>query len=181
MVHIRLFIALNFKNEVKTQIKEIINKVKSNSIQGKFVNGEHIHLTLEFLGEIQNYRLNLIKEVMNQLEFEPFKFRLTKAGYFKRQEGNIYWLGIEKNDTLFEMQKRLHQSLMDKGFELEDREYKPHITLGRKVVLKDSFNIDELGDIIRKIDIDIGKVDLMKSEFINGNPKYSVIYSKPLF
>lgn len=180
MVHIRLFIALNFKNEVKTQINEIINKVKSNSIQGKFVNEEHIHLTLEFLGEIQNNRLNLIKEIMDQLEFESFAFRLTKAGYFKRQEGNIYWLGIERNNTLFGIQKKLHQSLLDKGFEVEDREYKPHITLGRKVKLKDSFNTDELSDIIRKIEIDINKVDLMKSEFINGNLKYSVIYSRSL-
>jgi len=176
-----LFIALNFKNEAKTRINEIIKKVKSNSIQGKFVNEEHIHLTLEFLGEIQNNRLNLIKEVMNQLEFESFAFRLTKIGYFKRPEGNIYWLGIEDNDTLFQIHKKLYQNLMDKGFELEEREYKPHITLGRKVKLNDSFNTNELDDIIRNIDIDIDKVDLMKSELLNGKLKYSVVYSKPLF
>jgi len=176
----RLFISLNFKDEVKDQINEIINRVKSNSIQGKFVNEEHIHLTLEFLGEIEKNRLSLIKQIMDELEFRAFTLSLSKVGYFKRPEGNIYWLGVENNDTLFSMQKQLHQSLVDKGFELEDREYKPHITLGRKVRLKESFNSNEVSDILKKIKIDIDKVDLMKSEFINGKLIHSLIYSKPL-
>lgn len=176
----RLFIALNFNNGVKAQINEIISKVKSNCVQGKFVKEEHIHLTVEFLGEVQNNRLDLIKEIMDELEFNTFTFSLSKVGYFKRHEGNIYWLGIKDNDTLFKIQKKLHQSLLDKGFELEDREYKPHITIGRKVKLKDSFNTKELDDIVGKIKIDINKVDLMKSEFKNGNLIHSLVYSRQL-
>jgi 2'-5' RNA ligase len=175
---IRLFIALNFSNGVKAQINEIISKVKSNSVQGKFVNEEHMHLTVEFLGEIQNNRVNLIKEIMDKLEFGPFTLSLTKVGYFKRPEGNIYWLGLKDNDTLLNIQKKLHQSLIDNGFELEDRKYKPHITLGRKVILKDNFNTDELNGFIEKIEISINKVDLMKSESINGKLIHSLVYSK---
>lgn len=154
--------------------------VKSNSIQGKFVNEEHIHLTVEFLGEIQNNRLGLIKGIMDELEFGIFTIPLTKIGYFKRGVGNIYWLGIEENDTLFHINNKLHQSLINKGFELEDREYKPHITIGRKVKLKGSFHTNELDDIVRKIELDINKVDLMKSEFVNGKLIHSVVYSKHL-
>lgn len=180
MIKIRLFIALNFKIEVKAKINEVINKVKSNSIQGKFVDQEHIHLTLEFLGEIQNNRLDLIKEIMNELEFDAFTLNLTNMGFFKKSEGNIYWLGIEDNDTLFNIYNKLHQSLIYKGFELEDREYKPHITIGRKVKLKDSFNPNELEDYVGKIKININKVDLMKSEFSNGKLIHSVVFSRPL-
>lgn len=180
MIIIKLFIALNFKNEVKAQISEIINKVKSNSIQGKFVDNEHIHLTVEFLGEIQNNRLDLIKKIMDELEFDEFIFSLTTVGYFKRNEGNIYWLGIDDNDTLYKINNKLHQSLIDKDFELEDREYKPHITIGREVKLKDSFNTNELDDIVKNIKININKVDLMKSEFITGKLIHSIVYSKHL-
>lgn len=77
--------------------------------------------------------MDWLKAIMDELEFEAFTLSLTKVGYFKRREGNIYWLGVEGNETLFNMQKKLHQSLIDKGFELEDREYRPHITLGRCV------------------------------------------------
>lgn len=117
---------------------------------------------------------------MNELEFEAFTFSLTNIGYFKRREGNIYWLGIEENDTLFNLNNKLHQSLINNGFELEDRDYKPHITIGRKVKLKDSFNPIELNDIVRKLKIDINKVDLMKSEFINGKLIHSIAYTKML-
>lgn len=43
----RLFIALNLSNEVKNQVKEIKNILKANSSQGKFVNEEHMHITIE--------------------------------------------------------------------------------------------------------------------------------------
>lgn len=118
--------------------------------------------------------------MMDELESGAFTIRLSKTGYFKRREGNIYWLGIEDNDTLFKINSKIHQSLIDKGFVLEDREYKPHITIGRKVILKDSFNTNELDDIVDKIEIEINNVDLMKSEFVNGKLIYSILYSKLL-
>lgn len=176
----RLFIALNFNNKEKAQINEIISIVRANSTQGRFVDLEQIHLTVEFLGEIDNSGVNVIKEIMDKLDFSAFSLKLIKAGTFKRSEGNIHWLGIERNDTLLKIYNLLHKELKDKGFLLEDREYRPHITLGRKVVLKANYNINQLDGIVRDIKIDINKVDLMKSEFINGNVKYSVIYSKRL-
>lgn len=179
-ISIRLFIALNLKNEVKNQISEVISKVKSNSIQGKFVSEEHMHLTVEFLGEIQDDRIDIIKGIMDELEFDAFTLNISKLGYFKRSEGNIYWLGIKYNATLFNINKKLRQDLMVKGFQLEDREYRPHITLGRKVKLKESINTNELEDIFRKIEIYIDKVDLMKSEFINGKLIHSLVNSRPL-
>lgn len=176
----RLFIALNFNNEVKAQIKDIINSFKSNSIQGRFVNEEHMHITVEFLGEIEKSRVDLIKDILAELEFKAFTLRLTNVGYFKRQDGNVYWLGIERNDTLSNVHKKLHQRLIESKFELEDREYKPHLTLGRNVKLIDSFNLNELSDAVGTIEIDINKVDLMKSEFINGKLKHSIVYSRQL-
>lgn len=122
----------------------------------------------------------MIKKVMDELEFEAFTLSLKKVGYFKRREGNIFWLGIKDNETLININNKLCQSLVINGFELEDREYKPHITLGRKVKLKDSFNISELDDIVEKIKIGINKVDLMKSEFVNGKLIHSVVYSRLL-
>lgn len=139
-----------------------------------------MHLTVEFLGEIQDDRVYLIKGIMYELEFEAFTLNLSKIGYFKRPEGNIYWLGIEYNVILLNLNKKLRQGLIGKGFQLEDRGYRPHITLGRKVKLKDGFNTDELEDLVRKIEIHIDKVDLMKSEFINGKLIHSLVYSRPL-
>lgn len=122
----------------------------------------------------------MIKEIMDGLEIGAFTLSLTQIGCFKRREGNILWLGVEENNILLNLNNILHQSLIEKGFELEDREYKPHITLGRKVILKDSFRANEVDELVRKIEINIDKVDLMKSEFVNGKLIYSVVYSRQL-
>jgi len=123
-------------------------------------------------------RVDIIKKIMDELSFEPFTLSLTKVGHFKRSEGNIYFLGVEENEALINLQKWLHERLQKCGFELEAREYRPHITAGRKLVLKDGFTPAELTDEVSKIKIDINKVDLMRSDFKNGNVFYTLVYSK---
>jgi 2'-5' RNA ligase len=175
---LRLFIAINFTDEVKKQISSIVNRIKENAIQGNFIKEKHIHLTLEFLGEIPNSQLKPIIGVLDNLKFEPFMLSSSKIGYFKGRDGNIYWLGIGKNNTLFNIQAELHHCLLLEGINLENREYKPHITLGRQVRLNDSFkNIEELRRVSEKIKIYVEKIDLMKSERINGELVYSVMHS----
>jgi len=140
----RLFVALNFSEEVKNKIEDITLRVKEHSTQGKFVNKGLMHLTVEFLGEISESNIDLIKEAIDCLESEPFSMILTNIGYFKRNEGDICWLGIEENAKMLNMQSQLHERLLKKGFKLEDREYKPHLTIGRKVKMLDDFNKSKL-------------------------------------
>lgn len=174
----RLFIAINLSNQVKNQVNEIQSKIKINSSQGKFVNKEHMHITIEFLGEIVKDKVDLIKKLMDELEYEPFTLKLNKVGYFKRSVGNIYWIGIEKNDKLIKIHDDLHQGLKEEGFKLEDRDYKPHLTLARRVKLKDGFDIEILNNDLEIIETHINSVDLVKSEFVDGKLKYSIVYSK---
>ncbi|MDD4493697.1 MAG: RNA 2',3'-cyclic phosphodiesterase [Eubacteriales bacterium] len=173
----RLFVAINFTGEVKRQILNVVKKVRENSAQGNFINEKHMHLTVEFLGEISNSELKSINGIMDNLKFEPFTLSLNKIGYFKGHDGNTYWLGIERNNTLFKIQAELHQGLQYQGFNLENREFRPHITIGRQVKLNDSYNIGELSGVPEKIEIYIDKIDLMKSERINGHLVYSVVHS----
>ncbi|HHV50508.1 MAG TPA: RNA 2',3'-cyclic phosphodiesterase [Clostridiales bacterium] len=180
MVKIRLFLAINFNDEVKSRINEIISLVKSNSTQGRFVGAEQLHLTLEFLGEVQRHRVDLIKKIMDGIESSPFELEISKAGFFKRSEGDVCWLGVKENGALFSLQKKLHQSLLGCGFELEDRAYKPHITLGRKVKVNAGFDLSKLEGMAEGIITRVDKIDLMKSEFSNGGVSYTVVYSKPL-
>ena len=67
LIGMRMFIAINFNEEVKAQINQIIDRVKSNSVQGRFVSEENIHLTLEFWRS-KEHRLGLIREVMDGIE-----------------------------------------------------------------------------------------------------------------
>jgi len=176
----RLFIAINFEEEIKSKINEIIDKIKGYAVQGRFVKKEHMHLTLEFLGEVPKERLDDIKSVMDIINSSPFKLSLTGLGYFRRKEGNIYWLGVKDNKALMDLQSRLHNLLLAKGYELENREYKPHVTIGRRVCLEDTLNENELMKTISDIIIKVNSIDLMKSKISNGKLMHELIYSKKI-
>ena len=171
----RLFIAINFREDEKDSIENIIRKVEKESIQGRFVKREHMHLTLEFLGEVPEEKVPIIKTIIEQITFEPFIMKLSSLGSFKRRDGDIYWLGIENNEVLFEIQRVLHNSLVKEGFKLEDRPYKPHITLGRKVKMNRDFDAKILDKEIREMKIWVEKIDLVKSEFRDDGLVYNII------
>jgi 2'-5' RNA ligase len=171
----RLFIAINFKENEKNQIQDIIKEIKKDSIQGRFIKNEHMHLTLEFLGEMPLEKVKIIKDTIKQVTFESFTINLSKIGYFEKKAGNIYWIGIEDNEILFGTQAKLHKLLTKQGFKLEDRPYKPHITIGRKVKMKENFNPENLFNSINQININVDKIDLMKSEYIDGRLVHQII------
>ena len=176
----RLFIAINFDEDTKNHIKNIREKVKKDARQGRFTSRSHMHLTLEFLGEVSNERKKDIISEMEHVATGPFTLSLSHLGYFKRRDGNIYWLGIKENKHLMDMQKELHKLLLERSFKLEKREYRPHITIGRRVKLSNTFNSDQLKESIGKIHIDVHSIDLMKSQRIDGKLIYRTIFSKPL-
>ncbi|MGI6140420.1 MAG: RNA 2',3'-cyclic phosphodiesterase [Caldicoprobacterales bacterium] len=180
MINMRLFIAINFNDDIKNNIMEIIERIKQYAVQGRFVNKEHMHLTLEFLGEISEERVEDIISAMKQISASPFVISLSELGHFKRKDGNIYWLGITGNKDLIDIQGMVHNLLMEKKFKLEEREYRPHITIGRRVKLMNTFDPGELKKSIGEIQIRINSIDLIKSERINGKLIHTTIYSSTI-
>lgn len=176
----RLFIAINFDESTKKAIQQISHKVKKHTVQGRFVKEQHLHLTLEFLGDIPPAQLDKIKSAMNQVVAEKFIMILKGIGFFKGRDGHIYWIGIEENRHLIDLQKQLHEALESQGFKLDNRPYKPHITIGRRVKIKDNSLPEKLLTNINEITVDVDKIDLMKSEHINGELVYSIQYSRKL-
>ncbi|HZJ76248.1 MAG TPA: RNA 2',3'-cyclic phosphodiesterase [Oscillospiraceae bacterium] len=174
----RLFIAINFREEFKDAVQDIIQDIKKHSKKGRFVRNEHMHLTLEFLGDTPSNKVDLIKEAMEQVLCQKFTLQLSRVGYFKRRGGDIYWIGLKKNQTLLKIQKDLHDLLLKKGFKLENREYRPHLTIGRRVIMDRSFSPDEYIESLKELNITVDKIDLMKSEHIDGKLKHTVIFSR---
>ena len=98
----RLFMAINFNEEIKASLNEIINRLKEQAIQGNFTLVENLHLTLVFLGEVVPAKVNNIKQLMDKVNIAPFVLTIRDhLGHFKRDGGDIYWLGIDRNNRLF--------------------------------------------------------------------------------
>ena len=167
----RLFIAINFNDQTKKELVSIQNELRNNTFNGRFTTSENLHLTLAFLGECDVKQTELLKSIIDNIKFEPLLICLNRVGRFKRDDGDLWWVGVEDNARLTKLYIDLTDKLKSSGFMVEKRKYKPHVTIGRKIVTdKEPWLITSFNEVITGI-------DLMKSEHVNGVLKYSVIHS----
>ncbi|MEK6935400.1 MAG: RNA 2',3'-cyclic phosphodiesterase [Nanoarchaeota archaeon] len=171
----RCFIALdlprNIINEI-VNVQEIIKKKKL--FDGNLVNSENLHLTLKFLSEIDDEKIEKVKEKLKSIKFSEFETRLGKISVFSsKYSGYIKVLWVElKGKGLFELQKKIDECL-DGLFEQEKR-FMAHITLARikRVYDKKGF-LEYLNKInIPKISFNIDEFYLKKSELFETGAVY---------
>lgn len=176
--NMRLFIAVNFDQELKHRLTQIAENLKDLAKKGNFTRQENFHLTLVFIGETT--QVDRVKEALKSLKAPAFTLNLSGLGHFPRKGGHIYWVGVEKHPTLLAIYEKLYRALTAAGFKLEKRPYKPHITLGREVVLKPGFNGDEFISRWEPLSCQVTKISLMKSERIGGKLVYTEIAATEL-
>ena len=164
----RLFIAINFNNETRSRLLALRDELRGKSQRGNFSAPENLHLTLAFIGEVSPKKVDSIKAIMDTVMVEPFAATIDRLGTFSR--GTLWWAGLYGNRPLMDLQREIEYKLALCGFEMDNRKYSPHITLGREVVTDSKpWAIEPFGETVCTI-------DLMKSERINGNLTYTAIY-----
>lgn len=181
-MEMRLFIAINFDDDIKEQLYQLITLLRTNTTGGSFTLKENLHLTLNFIGETN--RLDMVKQAMNQVvdRIKPECFTLTFRGFgrFKRREGDIYWVGVEENLMLSSLQKELVKELKEAGFfDIDDREFKPHLTLARKITTDGQIMSKSMEESVKPMHMPITKISLMKSDRIAGKLVYTEVYQVP--
>ncbi len=162
---------MEFDDSTKDYLFNIQSQVVSENIKGNFTDKDNFHLTLRFIGEVQEEKLDEYKEVLNQtgVNFRCFNITTSNIGIFPRGNKDILWVGIERNNRLREIYRTLEDNLEKIGIEKEQRTYKPHITLGRELVLRP--------DTLEKVyfhneKILINKISLMHSTRVGGRLIY---------
>jgi 2'-5' RNA ligase len=136
---IRCFICLELNRESIIEIEEIQKLIKKkNLFYGKLTELENLHLTLKFIGEIEDSKIEEIKNVLRKISFKPFEVSLGELGLFNDR---ILWIKLQGVE-IWQLQKQMDNLLVPLGFEVEAR-FMSHITLARikkivdKPVLKD--------------------------------------------
>lgn len=174
----RLFIAVLFDRNTKEALYHIVEELRRIAGKGSFTELDNLHLTLNFIGETK--RLQEVQAAMHsaveRTKTGKLSLSLKGIGRFKRAEGDIYWIGVERNDMLWRLQKELAKELREAGFyELDDREYKPHLTLGRKIKNSQALEGSILESGMKPLLIEVQRISLMKSERIEGRLTYTEI------
>ena len=174
----RLFTAVTLDEEIKDYLSKIIEELTYYSTSGNFTRRENLHLTLNFIGETDrpDAAMKAMKEAILKANVPPFQLLLGGLGRFKRREGDLYWVGVAKESSLWYLQQEVAKSLREAGFPIEDREFKPHLTLGRKVTVGKNFQIMSIEKSILPKTMEVSRIHLMKSERIQGKLTYTEIY-----
>ena len=170
----RLFIAIHFSAEIKAAVAKIRDSIKDAAFRGNFTSDDNLHLTLVFLGQCDVRQTDAIKSVMDDTLLSECTLTLEKVGYFKRDNGNTWWVGLKANKLLVDLQADLTARLSHKGFMLESRKYTPHVTIGREVKIRAGF----VQPTVQPISFNVTKIELMNSERINGKLTYRKVYAK---
>jgi 2'-5' RNA ligase len=166
----RLFVAVLFSPEILAELREAIDRLRRTAVSGNFTHPDNLHMTLAFIGE--STRVEDIVQSMLEAGPQPFEITLSGCGKFRQSGGDIVWAGIAQNRPLAEYAGRLADLLRLKGFDIESRAFKPHITLGRQVVLPERLNLE-----IKPISMRCGKISLMRSDRPGGRLTYTEIRS----
>jgi 2'-5' RNA ligase len=128
----RAFIAVDL--ERPELVTSLLEELANLPVSLKLVKPEQIHLTLKFLGNVEEARVpEIVKVMYSAVEgISPFEVTLQGVGAFPSlRNANVIWLGLKNAALLSRIASRLEGSLKKLGFPPEKREFTPHLTLAR--------------------------------------------------
>ncbi len=128
----RLFFALEPPAPVRTEIEQIKQACAAQN-RGSAVKQENLHLTLQFLGGVEESRIDALMAAADRLSATPFEVSLDCFGHWEKPRA--LWLGPQITPVpLLALQRGLETTLQQQcGVEPEARAYRPHVTLMRKI------------------------------------------------
>ena len=133
----RLFYAIELPDSIKKVIATTISYYRS-SIKDKikWVESHNLHLTLRFIGEVSEDRVEILTSLFDDVinKYQPFSYELTGMGCFPNLvKPRVIWIGAGKGkDQLTEIANEIESKLVDcAGLTPEKKPFKPHITIGR--------------------------------------------------
>lgn len=190
----RTFIALDMHPSVQQALGQVIERFAQSLPNLRRVEAASIHLTLAFLGELDDDRLALAMEATRAAtrHFPAFDYRLTAPGIFGLpQQPRVIWMGIEdrplaqlRGSPLQRLHQTLNRELERRGFETEKRPFSPHLTLAR---VKHPLTPTEQQTLQRHLHskpetmnstfYHATHLNIMKSDLSRSGPQYTVLES----
>ena len=158
----------------------------------KWVRSENIHLSLKFLGDVEETREPELRTALRRAagtrsEPRPLTLQITGFGVFPDyHRPHVLWAGVTPEPGLELLQHGIEQAFAPLGFPTEARAFRPHVTLARSTRDAKPRDFAGLEELLRGIEFDetvtVAEVDLMQSTLQpgGGGPVYQVKYHERL-
>lgn len=174
----RLFIAFNFNNKVKNYLSEVQSIIKTCALKGNYTKYDNFHLTLRFLGEIPDYEVDNIIDIIDIVsnQVKPFSIKIGSINSFSRKNKHIVYVDVLKNkEGLYELAKLLNTLIDNKIRDAHVYNFKPHITIAREVIFNEVSSLINVNPFNEEIIVD--NITLFRS----SRDKYQGLIYTPIY
>jgi 2'-5' RNA ligase len=130
----RLFFAAELHSDVADALEQAIAPLRALEPALAWTAPDKRHLTLRFLGDVDESALPALVAATDQLAVthRPFDMELEGIGAFPSlRRARVLWLGVQQEPRLELLHHDLELALEPLGYELEGRPFRPHVTLAR--------------------------------------------------
>lgn len=183
MPRIRTFIAIDCGPAIRARIDGVQEDLARVCPEVKWVEKENLHLTLLFLGEVDNREIpDVCKAVANGLkDLPPFELSVEGTGCFPNlRRPRTLWIGVRKGSAEVKaVHAALEKQLLALGcYRREERAFTPHITVGR---VKSDGPMDKLAEALIKHqdwqagETTVSEVLVMSSQLTSKGPTYAIM------
>jgi len=125
---IRLFVAIDLPETVRDRLGAMCAGVPG----ARWVDPANLHLTLRFIGEVDNPVADDIDATLSAIHVPRFDLWLRDVGFFGRGRGvRALWAGVDASDGLMRLQDKVENAVCAAGLARETRKFTPHVTLAR--------------------------------------------------
>jgi len=182
---IRAFIAIELDQRIEETISKLSHELSIKLPHRlRWVKADLIHLTLNFLGNIPAAKTGILTDLMNATvnNIQPFEVAFRGLGCFPNlNRPRVIWIGMEQSSDLNELQKSLTDALKENGFEIETRQFSPHLTLARVPETTPHPVLQQIGREINNYKtVEVGRMQitqlkLIKSDLTPSGPRYTIL------
>ena len=187
----RTFIAVDFPPYMLKKIAEITAFFRTLTPEKhlKWVETDNLHLTIKFLGEIEEYKTAQVKHTLSQAlkDQNCFDIEINGLGmYPSKNNPRVIWLGITGANPLTEIFKVLNLELTALDITPERRAFSPHLTIARIRRHTDHKQALQIGEILSEYKVEslgvitIEQVHLYQSVLTPSGPIYTLLHSVDL-
>ena len=183
----RTFIALPLNDGVRRKLVRARDKLSSAGARVRWVAGGNLHLTLKFLGDVEDSDLNEVCRLAREsaAAVGPFDFRVAGLSAVPASgQLRMVWAEIdEPTGRLAKLHALIEDAYATMGFRPENRRFRPHLTLGR---VKGGRGVGELREAVDKFaTTDLGQVAaaeliVMSSQLTSTGPTYTPLATTPI-
>ncbi|MDD2471679.1 MAG: RNA 2',3'-cyclic phosphodiesterase [Dehalococcoidales bacterium] len=191
MENLRLFIAVELPDDVKTELGNLQNKLQNQGLDDlKWVSSNSLHITLKFLGYTDNEKIESISRKLDEVsrQFNPFEIGFKRLGAFPAlSRVQVLWVGLSGELGRLQMLAgEVENGMAALGFPPEKRRFTPHLTLARArpgiMPASQQAIADVIGatTYISSVTVKVASVSLMGSQLFPTGAVYSRLHSARL-